>query len=385
MKRGNILKNISILGSTGSIGTQTLEIARAFPDKIHVSAISGNHNIDLLEKQIDEFKPELCAVMDKSSAERLRKRISGPTKIVSGMQGLEEAATINGVEIVVTAVSGMIGLIPTLEAIKSKKTIALANKETLVAGGNLVMSLARKYNVDILPVDSEHGAIFQCLLGNKRQELSKIILTASGGPFFAKTREELLAITPEMALKHPNWEMGKKISIDSATLMNKGLEVIEAKWLFNLEAENIEVVIHPQSIIHSAVEFIDHSIIAQLSCPDMKLPIQYALFYPERMPGTTQKLDLFKVHSLTFEKPDTQTFRCLKLAFDAMIVGGSMPVVLNKANEMAVDMFLNKEISFLAIPKMIENTMLRHQASPINSVADILEAAAWTEREIKRA
>jgi 1-deoxy-D-xylulose-5-phosphate reductoisomerase len=376
------LKKISVLGSTGSIGTQTLDIARENKNYIDVVSISGNKNIDLLERQINEFNPKICAVMDKESCERLKARVSCKTKILYGIEGLIEASTIEEIDIVVTAISGMIGLRPTIEAINAGKDIALANKETLVAGGNLVMTFAAKKRVRILPVDSEHGAIFQCLLGNERKNVNKIFLTASGGPFRGKNKFFLENVTVNDALNHPNWSMGKKISIDSATLMNKGLEAIEAKWLFDLSPDKIEVVIHPQSIIHSAVEYIDHSVMAQLSYPDMKLPIQYALFYPERVNSSLKSLNFFELGQLTFEKPDLETFHCLNLAFYAMKIGESMPVVLNMANEIAVDMFLAGKIKFLQIQDIIEKVMSIHEASKINSLEDILSVAEWTKRNI---
>ncbi len=377
------MKKISILGSTGSIGTQTLEIVRENKEKLKVYALSGNSNINLLEKQINEFKPAICAVMYKENAEKLRSRISGDTKIVYGMDGLVQSVCANGIDIVVTAISGMIGLKPTIEAIRCGKDIALANKETLVAGGEIVMSLAKKHNVKILPVDSEHSAIFQCLMGNEENRISKILLTASGGPFRGKSLKELETVTLADTLNHPNWSMGKKITVDSATLMNKGLEAIEAKWLFDLTPEQIQVVVHPQSIIHSAVEYDDHSIIAQMGNPDMKIPIQFALFYPYRLENNLKSLDLFEIGSLTFEKPDMDTFKCLKLAFDAMKTGNSMPIVLNKANELTVEMLLNKEINFLDIQNIIEDVMLKHNPVKVESFDEILEVAKWTVANIK--
>jgi 1-deoxy-D-xylulose-5-phosphate reductoisomerase len=377
------MKKISILGSTGSIGTQTLEIVRENKEKLKVYALSGNSNINLLEKQINEFKPAICAVMHKENAEKLRSRISGDTKIVYGMDGLVQSVCANGIDIVVTAISGMIGLKPTIEAIRCGKDIALANKETLVAGGEIVMSLAKKHDVKILPVDSEHSAIFQCLMGNEENSISKILLTASGGPFRGKSLKELETVTLTDTLNHPNWSMGKKITVDSATLMNKGLEAIEAKWLFDLTPEQIQVVVHPQSIIHSAVEYDDHSIIAQMGNPDMKIPIQFALFYPYRLENNLKSLDLFEIGSLTFEKPDMDTFKCLKLAFDAMKTGNSMPIVLNKANELTVEMLLNKEINFLDIQNIIEDVMLKHNPVKVESFDEILEVAKWTVANIK--
>jgi 1-deoxy-D-xylulose-5-phosphate reductoisomerase len=378
------LKNISILGSTGSIGTQTLNIVRSNPHQLKVVAISGNSNIDLLEKQIREFSPEICAVMDEENAARLKARVSANTRIVSGMEGLLESVCLQDIEIVVTAISGMIGLQPTLEAIKHKKTIALANKETLVAGGKLVMDMAKKHGVSILPVDSEHSAIFQAMQGNQSTAVRKIILTASGGPFRGKKREDLVKVSRKDVLKHPNWSMGEKITVDSATLMNKGLESIEARWLFDVEMDQIEVVVHPQSIIHSAVEFVDHSVIAQMGYPDMTLPIHYALFYPERISNNSPSLDLTTIGKLTFEKPDLDTFPCLGLAFKAMSVGKSMPIVLNRANELVVELYLKNQISFLAIPDLISDTMSRHSTIDIGSLEDILAISQWTEDCIRR-
>lgn len=378
------MKYISILGSTGSIGTQTLDVVSEHLDKIKVIAISGNNNIELLKKQIIEFNPELCCVMDENNALKLKKMLPShiKTEIVSGMEGLIAVAEYEKSDIIVTAVSGMIGLKPTVAAIKKSKTIALANKETLVTGGKYIMELSKKYNAAILPVDSEHSAIFQCLMANENKSINKIILTASGGPFRGKDEEYLKTVTVEDALKHPNWSMGKKITIDSATLMNKGLEVIEAKFLFDIEPERIEVVVHPQSIVHSGVEFKDHSTIAQLGLPDMRIPIQFALFYPYRMENNYKSLSLFEIDTLTFEKPDLSTFKCLRLAFDALKVGGTMPAVLNASNEANVKLFLNKKISFLDIGYINEKVMLKHKPSNIDSIEAILQAEEWTKRTI---
>ena len=375
--------NLSILGSTGSIGTQALDIAEMFDDKINITAISGNQNIDLLEKQIKKFKPKLCAVMDKEKSKILKNRISSDTKILSGLEGLTEVASNEYTDTVLTAVSGIVGLVPTVSAIESNKRIALANKETLVAGGSLITKLAKDNNIDILPVDSEHSAIFQCLQGNDYKTINKIILTASGGPFLNKDKDFLKEAEVEDALNHPNWSMGKKITIDSATLMNKGLEMIEAYWLFNVDYENIEVVVHPESIIHSAVEFVDKSIIAQMGLPDMRLPIQYALFYPNRMKNNLKSLDFFEINQLNFIKPNTKIFRCLELAYDAIKIGGSMPSVLNVANEIAVDKFLKNEISFLDISTLIEEVMNQHRSYEIRDIEGILNAKKWTEGKIK--
>lgn len=369
------MKRIAILGSTGSIGTQTLDVVRNNRDKFEVVAISANKSIDLLLKQIIEFNPKYVAVYDEDSAIKLKEMIPQDVeiKVLSKMEGLVKISTLEEVDIVLTAVVGMIGLVPTMEAIKSKKTIALANKETLVMAGELVMKEARKNNVDILPVDSEHSAIFQCLNGEKKKNIDKIILTASGGPFRGKNKEELKDVTKNEALKHPNWDMGRKISIDSSTLMNKGLEVIEAKWLFDVEAEDIEVIVHPQSIIHSMVQFEDSSVISQMGCPDMRLPIVYALTYPERIETDYERLDLAKVATLTFEKPDMETFPCLALAFKVLKLGGTYAAALNSANEFLVNEFLNDKIGFYDIPYYIEKTLDCHKNRVNPTLEDILE------------
>lgn len=350
-------KMISILGSTGSIGTQTLEIVRDNPD-LKVAGLAANNNVELIEKQIREFHPKVVAMGNEASYQELKQRVADlPVKVVCGMEGMLEIATLPEVEVLVTAIVGMIGIQPTIAAIKCKKTIALANKETLVTAGHIIMPLAKEMGVSILPVDSEHSAIFQSLHGENRERLSKILLTASGGPFRGKTREQLETMTVEDALKHPNWSMGKKITIDSATLVNKGLEVMEAKWLFDTDLDQIQVVVHPQSIIHSMVEYVDGGIMAQLGTPDMKLPIQYALFYPDRRPMQGKRVDFFELKSITFERPDTDTFRGLKLAYDAARQGGIMPTVYNAANEKAVALFLDRKIRFLEIPELIESCM----------------------------
>ncbi len=372
------MKKIAILGSTGSIGTQTLEVVRENKD-IEVSGLAAGNNIQLLEKQIREFKPRLVAVWKEEKAKELRENIKDTdVRVVCGMEGLIEVATMEETGILVTAIVGMIGIRPTIEAIKAGKDIALANKETLVTAGHIIMPLAKEHGVAILPVDSEHSAIFQSLQGSHRSELHKIILTASGGPFRGKTREELLNIQVEHALKHPNWEMGRKITIDSSTLVNKGLEVIEAKWLFDVDIDQIEVVVHPQSIIHSMVEYVDGAIIAELGTPDMKLPIQYALYYPERkyLPG--QRVDFAKLSQLTFEKPDLDTFYGLRLAMEAGRKGGSLPTVFNAANELAVSKFLERKIGYLQIPEIIEDCMRNHKIMKNPSVDEILQ----TEQEV---
>ena len=370
------MKKIAILGSTGSIGTQTLEIVRNNPD-LQVAAMAAGTNVELMEKQIREFHPLKAAMWTKEAAKDLSVRVADmDIEIVCGMEGLLEIAVIEEAEILVTAIVGMIGIRPTIAAIEHGKTIALANKETLVTAGHLIMPLAKKHGVSILPVDSEHSAIFQSMNGEKKERVSKIILTASGGPFRGRERDELAAMTIEDALKHPNWSMGKKVTIDSASLVNKGLEVMEAKWLFDVSLENIQVVVHPQSIIHSAVEYVDGAIMAQLGIPDMKLPIQYALFYPDRRPMPGKRVDLFELGQLTFEKPDIETFRGLKLAYEAAKTGGSMPTVFNAANEKAVALFIQQKIGFLQIPELIERAMGNHKVVENPSVEEILQAEA---------
>ena len=354
------MKNISILGVTGSIGTQALDVLRFHKDKFKLVAISAYKNIDLTLDIIEEFKPRVVAINDKASFEKL-KNIKGTLdydfELLYGMEGLIKVATLKEVHTVLTSVVGMIGLKPTLEAIKCKKDIALANKETLVVAGELVMNEAKKYGVKILPVDSEHSAIFQCLQGNDLKSVDKIIITASGGPFRGYSKKQLENVTLNQALNHPKWSMGKKITIDSSTLMNKGLEVIEAHWLFDCDYENIEVVVHPQSIIHSMVQYKDGAVIAQLGVTDMKLPIQYALNYPLRDNNISEKLDFYKINELNFYKPDTEVFRCLKLAYKAGKMGGLLPTILNGANEVCVDLFLNEKIKYLDIPTIVEECM----------------------------
>ena len=369
-------RKIGILGSTGSIGTQTLEIVRSNPD-FKVIALAAGSNVDLMEKQAREFQPELCVMWTEEAAKELRLRLSDTSvTVLAGMDGLLTLAVMPEIQILVTAIVGMIGLRPTIAAIEAGKIIALANKETLVTAGHIIMPLAAKMEVPILPVDSEHSAIFQSMCGQSRKKVSKILLTASGGPFRGKKRQELLDITVEDALKHPNWSMGRKITIDSATLVNKGLEVIEAKWLFGVEPENIQVVVHPQSVIHSMVEYVDGAVIAQLGVPDMKLPIQYALTYPYRRPMEGKKLDFYELSSMTFEKPDTDTFKGLPMAYDAIAAGGSMPTVYNAANEKAVSLFLNREIKFLEIYDLIQGAMENHKVKENPTVEEILEAEA---------
>jgi len=350
-------KNILILGSTGSIGRNTLDVIRNFPDKFKAAALSVNTRIDLLEPQIEEFKPAAVAVKDPLLAETLRKSIGSKCEVFSGVEGLISIAANMDYDIFLGAMVGFAGLAPAVEAIKRGKRIALANKETLVVGGELITSLSRKYNAQIIPVDSEHSAIYQCLEGEKNNQVSKLILTASGGPFLNLDKKEFCNVKVKDALNHPNWKMGNKITIDSASMMNKGLEVIEAKWLFGMSQEKIEVVIHPQSIIHSMVEFADGSIKAQLGLPDMRLPIQYALTYPERLPNQYPKTDFKKIKSLSFIEPDLEKFECLKLAYDVLNTGGCSPIILNAANEIAVDRFLKGNITFSKIPYLIKKAL----------------------------
>jgi len=376
-------KRISLLGSTGSIGQQAIEVIREHRDIFEITTIAVMKSIDALEEQIREFKPKLAVVYDEASAKLLKERITTGTKILSGMEGLIEAATHPDVDIVLNSVVGSVGLQPTLSAIKCGKDIALANKETLVVAGSLIMKEVAGNNVKMIPVDSEHSAIFQCLQGEEINQPSKIILTASGGPFREWKKEDIAKANYRAALKHPNWSMGKKISIDSATLMNKGLEVIEAKWLFNVDVDKIEVVVHPQSIIHSMVEFQDNSIIAQLGLPDMKLPIQYALTYPKRLTGELPRLSFREIRELTFQQPDIEKFPCLQLAFDAITIGGTMPCVVNGANEELVQLYLEERIGFYDIPKYIEKAMHRHKAFQYINLEELLEVDAWVRDWIK--
>lgn len=369
----DIIMNITILGSTGSIGTQTLDIIR---DNPHMKAVvlTAHRNVELMEAQVREFAPELVCMTDEKAASDLKTKIADTAvKVVSGAEGLKYAAAYGSSEIVVTAVVGISGLLPTIEAIKSGKNIALANKETMVCAGHIITALAKEKGIKILPVDSEHSAIFQSLQGTPHRA-EKIILTASGGPFFGKTRAELQSITPAQALKHPNWDMGAKVTIDSATLVNKGLEVMEAHWLFDTDYDSIEVLVHRQSVIHSMVEYADGGIIAQLGVPDMHLPIQYALTYPNRLPINQEKLDFGKYPSLTFAKPDTETFPALRLAFEAGKKGGILPTVFNSADEMAVELFLKEKIGFLQIADCLEKAMAAVPAIANPTIDDILEA-----------
>lgn len=379
------MKNIAILGSTGSIGTQTLDVIR-YNDDLKLVAISAGSNIILLEEQIREFHPELVAVWSESKAKELRTAVADVTpavKVVSGMDGLLQVATIASSDILVTAVVGMIGIRPTIAAIKAGKDIGLANKETLVTAGHIIMPLAAECNVSILPVDSEHSAIFQCLHGERENSIHKILLTASGGPFRGRSKKDLELVTLDQALRHPNWSMGKKITIDSATMVNKGLEVIEAKWLFGVQPEQIQVVVQPQSIIHSMVEFEDGAVMAQLGTPDMRLPIQYALYYPKRVYLDGKRLNFETLSQITFEKPDMDTFLGLKYAYEAINIGGSMPTVLNAANELAVAKFLNKTVRFLEIYDMIRFCMDQHKVIENPSVEEILETEQWVYETIE--
>lgn len=371
------MKKIAVLGSTGSIGTQTLDIVRNYKDDLKVMALAASSNVELMEKQVREFLPKVVAMWSESAALDLKTRIADlDVKVLTGMDGLLAIATMEETDTLVTAIVGMIGIRPTIEAIKSGKDIALANKETLVCAGHIIMPLAKEYGVSILPVDSEHSAIFQSLNGEPKNRIQKILLTASGGPFRGKSTAELSNIQVEDALKHPNWAMGRKITIDSSTLVNKGLEVMEAKWLFGVEPEQIQVVVHPQSIIHSMVEYVDGAVIAQLGIPDMKLPIQYALFYPDRRPMQEKKLDFFELRNMTFEKPDTETFYGLALAYDALKAGGSVPTVYNAANEKAVALFLERKITYLQIPELIRKSMESHEKIVSPDVNQILETEA---------
>lgn len=376
-------KKASILGSTGSIGTQSLEVCEKHG--IQITALAAHSSTELLEQQARKYHPEYVGIYNESKYAELKERLADTDiKIVCGMEGLCEIAALPQSDIVLNSVVGMVGLLPTLTAISAGKDIALANKETLVAGGELVTALAKEKGVKIYPVDSEHSAIFQCLQGNKRAQLSKVILTASGGPFFGRSYDELRSVTKADALKHPNWDMGNKITIDSATLMNKGLEFIEAKWLFDLDPDQIEIVVHRQSVVHSAVEYDDYSVIAQLGVPDMKIPIQYALLYPERMPCPTGRLSLTEYGSLTFEKPDYGTFRCLSAAIEAIKRGGAYPCLVNSANEEAVRAFLNDEISFISIGEIVSSLLDEFNPSEIRSYDDVMKADSAARAYVRK-
>lgn len=377
------MKKIAILGSTGSIGTQTLEVVRANGD-IGVVALTAGKNVDLLEKQIREFRPKFAAIWKEKDAKELKERLTDiHCEIGFGMEGLIQAAVITEADVVVTAVVGMIGIEPTVAAIEAGKDIALANKETLVCAGHIIMPLAKEKKVQILPVDSEHSAIFQCLQGNENNPIEKILLTASGGPFRDYTKSQLEKVTLQDALHHPNWSMGKKITIDSSTMVNKGLEVIEAKWLFSVEPENIQVVVQPQSIIHSMVQFQDGGVMAQLGTPDMKLPIQYALYYPNRRKLLGERLDFTRLSEITIARPDMEVFEGLKYAFEACKIGGSMPTVLNAANEYAVAKFLDGKIRYVDIVRMIRTAMDHHKLIQNPSVCDILRIQLETEKDLE--
>lgn len=377
------MKKIAILGSTGSIGTQTLEIVRDNSD-LQVVGLAAGSNIDLLERQVREFQPRLVSLRSEADCKELKARLSDmEVQVIPGMEGLLAIAGMEESEILVTAIVGMIGIRPTIAAINKKKDIALANKETLVTAGHIIMPLAAKMGVSILPVDSEHSAIFQSMRGENRDRVSKLLITASGGPFRGKTRKDLEKVQLEDALKHPNWSMGHKITIDSATLVNKGLEVMEARWLFDVDLDRIQVVVHPQSIIHSMVEYVDGGIMAQLGTPDMKLPIQYALFYPDRRPMAGRRVDFYELGNITFEKPDMETFTGLKLAMRAATEGGSMPTVFNAANEKAVSLFLNRKICFLQIPEIIEVCMDAHRKIENPGVEEILRTEQETYEQIQ--
>lgn len=374
-------KKITILGSTGSIGTQSLDVIRGL-DNIKILAMTANKSIDLFEKQVREFNPELAVLMNEEKAEELKKRLSDTDiNVESGMDGLIKAASYQGVDTVINSVVGNIGLEPTAAAIRSGKNIALANKETLVSAGELIMRELKENNVNMYPVDSEHSAVFQCLQGNKGNKINKILLTASGGPF--RNRKALNGIKLKDALNHPNWDMGKKITIDSATLMNKGLEVIEAKWLFGVETNQIQVLVHPQSVVHSMVEFEDGAVMAQLGEPDMRIPIQYALTYPKRVKNDFPKIDFFIKNNLTFEKPKTELFPCLGLAYDAIKTGGTMPAVLNAANETAVYAFIDGKIEFNDIPKLIEQAMKAYNVKYDYTLEEVLDADKWGRLYVK--
>jgi len=397
MERMEEMKNLGILGSTGSIGEQTLEVVRKNPGDYRVSALAVMGNISRLKEQIQEFQPKLVAVFDPDRGKLLKEEIiklkaRGPrtktpednpnyplfrVKVLVGLEGLVAIATSGEVDLLVNSVVGSAGLVPTVKAIDAGKNIALANKETLVVAGELVMQKAREKGIQITPIDSEHSAVFQCLQGEKKESLEKIILTASGGPFRTWKKEEIEKATYRQALKHPNWAMGRKISIDSATMMNKGLEVIEARWLFDVPQEKIETLVHPESIIHSMVEYVDSSVIAELGVPDMKVPIQYALSYPERIKGDYEKLSLSKIRNLSFEEPDTRRFPCLKLAYEALEAGGTMPAVLNGANEVLVEAYLQEKITFYDIPKYIKMAMEAHTPFEYTTLEEILEVDRW--------
>ena len=377
------MKNIAVLGSTGSIGTQTLEVVRRNPELFHISVLAANSRDELFEQQIREFEPELAVLADEAAYLRLKSRYSGKTQLAGGRQAFIDAAAFDGVDTVVTSMMGFAGLEPTMKALDAKKNIALANKETLVVAGEIVTRRAKEQGVKILPVDSEHCAFFQCLQGEKMESVEKLLLTCSGGPFRGKQRADLVGATKEQVLAHPTWNMGQKITVDSASLVNKGLEVIEAKWLYDVSYDQIQVVVHPQSIVHSMVQFRDGAVIAQLGSTDMKLPIQYALTYPDRVQSSFDRLDFWQMKDLTFSQPDTETFKGLKFAYEAGAMGGSMPCVFNAANEVAVGAFLKDEIKFLDIYDIIEETMLKRECIVEPTLEELFAEDAWA-REFAR-
>jgi 1-deoxy-D-xylulose-5-phosphate reductoisomerase len=380
-----VKKKIAILGSTGSIGVNTLDIVKQFPERFEVVGLAAQRNITVLEEQIRQFRPQVVSVVDEQPGRQLQTRCADiPIKIVTGETGATQVATYPDVELVVSAIVGFAGLIPTYQAILANKHIALANKETLVIAGELIMPEIQKRGLSLLPVDSEHNAIFQSLQGHRRVDARKILLTCSGGPFRKYSPEQLKAVKPQDALRHPNWNMGQKITIDSATLMNKGLEVLEAHWLFGMNFADIQVVIHPQSVIHSMVEYVDGSIIAQLGVPDMRIPIGYALAYPERLPLDVPKVNLFHIGSLTFEEPDLEKFPCLRYAYKAGEIGGTMPAVLNAVNEVVVHAFLQEQIAFLDIPRIIQQVMDAHQVKTLSSIEDAIAADEWARVEARK-
>lgn len=377
------IKNISILGSTGSIGQNSLEVISKFPERFRVAYLSANKGINQLDEQIEKHKPDGAVVMDKASADFLRQKFGSSLKVLIGEEGLKEIASHPDVDIVINSLVGFAGLTPTIEAIKAGKRVALANKETLVVAGEIITQLLKDHHAELIPIDSEHSAILQCLVGEDVKNISKLILTASGGPFLNLEKKAFSSISVAQALNHPNWKMGSKITIDSATLMNKGLEVIEAHYLFNLPAKKIEVIIHPQSIIHSMVEFVDSSVKAQLGIPDMKIPIQYALTYPERMPSNLSRLNFSELHEMTFAQPDFEKFECLSLAYQALESGGTAPVILNAANEVAVELFLNGKITFDKIPKLIKSALEKYEVKQNPTIEDIIHVDNSTRSFIK--
>ncbi len=374
-------KNLAILGSTGSVGGNALSVIRESSSSFKVWALAAKENVSKIEEQIGKFEPKIVCLVDEERADELRIRIQDGVEIVSGLEGLVRIATSSEVDLVISAIVGGVGLIPVIEAIKAKKTVAIANKEPLVMAGKLIMDLAKEKGVKILPIDSEHSGIFQCLEGHSLEKVQRIILTASGGPLLRRPIEDLKEITPQEAINHPRWQMGRKISVDSATLMNKGLEIIEAHYLFGVEVKRISVLIHPESLVHSLVEFVDGSVLAQLSIPDMRLPISYALSYPERQLNEFPKLNLAKIGQLNFEEPDLERFPCLNLALKAAEIGGTMPAVLSAANEVAVDLFLKNRIGFMEIPALIEKTMEKHEVVINPDLDRILWSDAWA-REV---